>query len=365
MKSLLKYLTFTFVALGLVAALFFMALRFSPPLQDRVVARALQQIMSSQMQTSGKFGGDNLDVVFCGTASPMGGGERAQQCMAILAGDHFFIVDSGARSTAKAAAAGLPLGRLDGVLLTHFHSDHISSLGELHLQSWVQGRPGQLTVYGGPGVAQVVDGFNLAYGLDYGYRTAHHGEAIMPSQNAGLKPQSLSIPDTGSVEIFNEGGLVISAFKVLHEPVRPALGYRFDYHGRSVVISGDTSKTDAVVMAARDADVLIHEVLQPYLVNETSRALAEVGRPNLSQLIRDTLDYHTSPVEAADVANRANAGLLVFTHLAPNPANGLIERIFMRGVDGVRAAPTLISQDGMLIRLPIGSDDIDIQTKMR
>lgn len=361
MKSWLKYLTLTAGALAVVVALFFTALRLSPALQDRVVARALQQIMSSQMQSSTKFGGDNLDVIFCGTASPMGGGERAQQCIAVLAGEHFFIVDSGARSTAKAAAAGLPLGRLDGVLLTHFHSDHISSLGELHLQSWVQGRPSQLMVYGGPGVAQVVDGFNLAYGLDYGYRTAHHGETIMPSQNAGLKAQPFTVLDAGFVEIFNDGGLVISAFKVLHEPVQPALGYRFDYGGRSVVISGDTSKSEAVVRAAQDADVLIHEVLQPHLVNETSRALEDVGRPKLSQLIRDTLDYHTSPVEAADVANRANADLLVFTHLAPNPVNGLIERIFMRGVDEVRAAPTLIAQDGMFIRLPIESDEITIQ----
>jgi ribonuclease Z len=361
MKNWLKYSILTLAVFGLIAALFYTALRLSPALQDRVVARALNQIMSAQMQTNAFYGGDNLDVVFCGTASPMGGGDRAQQCIAVLAGDHFFIVDSGARSTTKAVAAGLPLGRLDGVLLTHFHSDHISSLGELQLQSWAQGRPSQLTVYGGPGVAQVVDGFNLAYGLDYGYRTAHHGEDIMPSQNAGLKAQSFTVSDEGLIEIYNDGGLVISAFKVPHDPVRPALGYRFDYRGRSVVISGDTSKSEAVVEAAQETDVLIHEVLQPHLVNETSRALEQVGRLKLGQLIRDTLDYHTSPIDAAEVANRANAELLVFTHLAPNPANGLIETIFMRGVDLVRTAPTVIAQDGMFIRLPIGGDDIQVQ----
>ncbi len=361
MKSSLRYLTLALIVLVILAALFFAALRLSPNLQDRVVARALNQIMTSQMQTGANYGGDNLDIVFCGTASPMGGGDRAQQCIAVLAGDRFFIVDSGARSTAKAAAAGLPLGRLDGVLLTHFHSDHISSLGELHLLSWAQGRPAQLKVYGGDGVAQVVDGFNLAYGLDYGYRTAHHGEAIMPSQNAGLKAHPFAVPDEGMVEVFNDGELVISAFKVLHEPVRPAIGYRFDYRGRSVVISGDTSKSEAVVAAARDTDILIHEVLQPNLVNATSRALEDAGRAQLGQLIRDTLDYHTSPVEAADIANRANANWLVFTHLAPNPANGLIEGIFMRGVDKVRTAPTLIAQDGMFIRLPVGGEIIEMR----
>ena len=167
---------------------------------------ALTRAVAQQMERSAAYGGDNLDLVFCGTASPMGNAGRAQQCMGVLAGDKFFIIDSGARSTAVAVNMALPVERLDGVLLTHFHSDHISSLGELHLASWARGRVGQLPLYGGPGVEWVATGFNMAYGLDYGYRTAHHGEAAMPSAHSGFVAQPFKVPTKGSKSFLMKTG---------------------------------------------------------------------------------------------------------------------------------------------------------------
>lgn len=321
-------------------------------LQDRLAKGALTRGVAQQMERSAAYGGDNLDLVFCGTASPMGNARRAQQCMGVLAGDKFFIIDSGARSTAVAVNMALPVERLDGVLLTHFHSDHISSLGELHLASWARGRVGQLPLYGGPGVEWVATGFNMAYGLDYGYRTAHHGEAAMPSAHSGFVAQPFKVPTKGSTVIFDEGGLKISAFSVPHPPIEPAVGFRFDYRGRSLVISGDTAYSDNLVAEAKNTEVLVHEVLQRDLVSMTSETLAEMGQENLGKIIYDTHDYHTSPVEAAKVANRANAKMLVFTHMAPSPASGLVERIFMRGVREIRKSGTIMADDGMHIRLP-------------
>lgn len=342
------------IGLGVIAGI---ALRSNHGLQDIFVERALSRLLAPQASQSMEFGGDNLDVVFCGTASPMGNSDRAQQCIAVLAGDRFFIVDSGARSTANVGAAALPVQRLDGVLLTHFHSDHISSLGELHLASWVRGRPGKMSVYGGPGVSQVVDGFNLAYGLDYQYRTAHHGEALMPAQNAGLQAISFMPPEQGMVTIYDQGGVVISAFSVPHAPVKPAVGYRFDYGGRSVVISGDTSKSVAVEEAARNADVLIHEVLDPHLVAITASVLKEAEQEGLAQVITDTLDYHTSPREVVETAEAAGVDMVVFTHFAPSPANQLVERFFTRDINTDGLQPVL-ADDGMWLRLPSGSSQI-------
>lgn len=352
-----------FAVVGVVVALPILgviALTNSTALQDRLTARAIDTAMAQQFSRSQAYGGDNLDIVFCGTASPMGASDRAQSCIAIMAGEQVVLIDSGARSAAKATAAALPLGDLSGIFLTHFHSDHIAALGEMHLQSWAQGRDGKLKVYGGPGVEQVVAGFNLAYGQDYVYRTEHHSEALMPSKNAGLEAQRFSIPESGMNEIYNEGGLKISAFKVPHEPVRPAVGYRLDYKGRSVVVSGDTSKSSAIVAASRGADVLIHEVLQPFLVNMTSQKLKAMGRENLGGIIFDTLDYHTSPVETAELANEAEVPLLVFTHFAPAPANGLVERFFLRGVTDIRPDGVVLADDGMHFRLPVGTDAIEI-----
>ena len=325
-----------FIALWVLWMVSMGLLAFSSTVQNFLVKQGLGRVLNNQAERAAAYGGDNLDIVFCGTASPMGNTERAQQCIAILAGDKFFIIDSGARSTAKATEAALPLGRLDGVLLTHFHSDHISSLGELHLASWVQGRAQKLPLYGGAGIEQIVDGFNMAYGQDYVYRTAHHGEAIMPSSAAGFVARQFEVPEIGANIIYQSGDLSIAAFKVLHDPVRPAVGYRIDYKDRAVVISGDTAKSEAVVFAADDADVLIHEVLQPELVRMTSDALIASNNAAVAQLVTDTLTYHTSPVEAADIANRANVDMLVFTHFAPVPANRLVRNIFRRGVKNVR-----------------------------
>lgn len=315
--------------------------------QNRLVKRALAARLAAPPAV---FGGDNLDIVFCGTASPMGGaGARgtAQSCVGVFIGDKFFLVDTGARSADKATELGFPMQRLDGVLLTHFHSDHIAALGEMHLASWVRGRPQKLAVYGGPGVSKVVDGFNMAYGQDYTYRTGHHGEDFVPSATAGLVSQTI----TEEGVFYEQDGVKITAVTVSHPPIEPAMAYRFDYKGRSVLISGDTVKDDNLIGAAQNVDVLIHEVLQPQLVETVVESLAENGQKKLSQIITDTLDYHTSPVEAAEAANEADAALLVFYHYAPVPQNAIMDRIYMRGIDDIRPEGVLAAQDGTHISI--------------
>ena len=198
----------------------------------------------------------------------------------------------------------------------------------MHLNSWVRGRPSKLDVYGGPGVAQVVDGFNLAYGQDYTYRTGHHGEDYVPSSKAGLVAKTIQADSV----IYDEDGIKITAITVYHPPIEPALAFRFDYKGRSVLISGDTVKDDNLIKAAQNVDVLIHEVIQRDLVDIFVQALRDNGQGNLGKIIEDTHEYHASPVEAAEAANQANADLLVYYHYAPVPQNAIMDRIFMRGL---------------------------------
>lgn len=327
----------------------------SESLQDRIVKRAVLARMATVVDN---YGGEKMDIVFCGTASPMGqapasGG--AQSCIAILVADKFFIIDTGAGSADMASRLGLPMGRLDAVLLTHFHSDHIAALGDMHLASWVRGREGKLPVYGGPGVRDVVGGFNMAYGPDFTYRTGHHGEEYVPSKHAGLVAQRI---DADGV-IYDADGLTITAITVSHPPIEPAMAFRFDYGGRSVLISGDTVKDDNLIRAAENVDVLIHEVLQRDLVNIFVDALKATGQAKLSKIIDDTLDYHTTPVEAAEAANAANAELLAFYHYAPVPQNALMRRYFLRGVHDIRPESALLATEGTHISLPANSPIIE------
>ena len=255
---------------------------------------------------------------------------------------------------------GVEGARIGGVLLTHFHSDHIGDLGEINMLTWVDGRVLPLRVFGPPGVDRVVAGLNETYALDSRYRNAHHGESFIPLSTSVMQAEVIEEPKYGEgpKKVLEIAGLTITAFPVRHDPVRPAYGYRFDYLGRSVVVSGDTAKTPTVIDAAKGADVLVHEAEAGHMVDKIGEIALEVGRPRIAQIMADIRDYHTSPVQAAEAANASGAKLLVLTHLVPPPPNAVAAGIFTRGVDTVRSEGWVLGEDGLLITLPGNSEDI-------
>lgn len=330
-------------ALGLTA----LATRL-PSVQDALFERALEKAIKGPKVNL--FDGDGLKVFFAGTGSPLPSAKRAQTSTAIIAGDHFFLVDAGTGSWENVQAAGIPGKRLAGVFLTHFHSDHIGDLSEVNLGSWVTGRQAPLAVYGPTGVDEVIAGENEAFALDSNYRTAHHGEEIAPTAGRGMR--AFAFEASAPVVVFNEGGLKVTAFPVKHDPVKPSVGYRFDYKGRSVVVSGDTAYSEILVAAAKGADVLIHEAQANHMVAKMQAATAKAGNMTTAKILGDIPSYHTSPEEAAKAANEASAGWLVLTHFTPAPDNPVAKRIFMRGVSKVRAKNVKMAEDRMIILLP-------------
>ena len=337
----------------LLSVVAYIAVLKRPDVQDYI----FENVVESRIKPSqNKFGGTNLDIVFCGTGSPLAPISVAQQCIAVFAGDDMFIFDTGARSATQANNLKLPLNRITGIYYTHYHSDHIGALGEMHLQSWVQGRKGKLNIYGGEGIREIAEGFNMAYSHDFIYRNDHHGDAIMPLKNAGIVPHIISV-DNSEQPVYSSRGLTITAFVVDHDPIEPAFGYKIEYQGRSVVISGDTTADTSIKFIARDADVLIHEVLDHEMVSKIAQMQKHFGRESLGDLLIDTLDYHTSPAEAADIANYAEVPLLVLTHFVPPNLNFLTEQIFLRNITPVRPMGTELAYDGMFIRLPTSSKD--------
>ena len=302
-----------------------------------------------------------LSVLLCGTGSPLPDPNRASGCALIAAGDRLYVVDVGLGSVRNLLLWHIPLEKIDGVFLTHFHSDHIAELGELRLQTWGAGRRTPLKVYGPPGVEDVVAGFNQAYSHDANYRTAHHGEKFLPREIVDMA--AVPIPMNGATAaVFNDNGLRVTAIKVHHEPVKPAYGYRFDFDDRSVTISGDTAYYEPLAVAARGSDVLVHEAQSNELVRILGAVMTNAGRTRPAKIMHDIPDYHTTPVEAARIANLAQAKLLVFTHINPPLPNFIAERAFLRGVSDVRPSGWLMGRDGILIRLPGHSDAIEETT---
>jgi ribonuclease Z len=315
---------------------------------ERQVARTLARARTDLLRSP------DLHVVLCGTGSPLADASRAAACTAVIAGGELILVDVGPGSWEVVDLANLPTAALSAVLLTHFHSDHIGDLGEATTQSWIAGRPRPLDVYGPPGTARVVEGFQEAYAADVGYRVAHHGDATLPRAAAGAVAHEIPIgaEPTADAVVFERGGLRVTMFRVDHAPIDPAVGYRFDYGGRADVVSGDTRKSPSVVQHARGADLLIHEALQPEMVLRVPRVAEGLGLTRVAKLAGDIVNYHTSPVEAADVARDAGVPHLVLTHLVPAPNNILTRRLFLRGVGDAYGGKVTLGVDGAEFTLP-------------
>jgi ribonuclease Z len=301
---------------------------------------------------------DGLHVALCGSGSPLPDPGRAGPCTLVIAGSRLFVVDTGEGSSRKLAAMGMPVGRIAGVFLTHFHSDHIDGLGPLMLLRWTGSsavRP--LPIHGPTGVEQVVAGFNAAYGLDNGYRTGHHGAKIVTPGGAGGTALPFAI-GTAPVVVLDDGGLRITAFPVNHDPVRPAVGYRFDYKGRAVVFSGDTAASASLNRAARGADLMVHEALQPAMVKAVTDVLVQRGQANVAQITRDIIGYHSTPEIAADSARAAGVRQLVLNHLVPPLPFRFAYPAFLGDAASHFGGPIIVGEDGMMFSLPAGSTAI-------
>jgi ribonuclease Z len=310
----------------------------------------------------GLFEANALRALVCGSASPLADPDRASACIAVFAGGRFYVVDTGLAVWENFALWRIPGDRVGAIFFTHFHSDHIADLGEFNLQTWAAGRQGPLRVFGPRGVERLVAGFSEAYALDSEYRTAHHGTEVMNPARGRMEaiPFDVVAGESAGTVVLEENGLVVRAFLVDHAPIKPAVGYRFDYQGRSVVVSGDTVRAESLVTASKGADVLFHEAQANFLVAILSEEAAAAGTTQYARILADIPSYHTSPVDAATIANDAGVKLLVLYHLTPPPPNRIVDLIFMRGVSDVRHEGVVLSRDGLLVTLPGGSDEIEI-----
>ncbi|MEQ9002276.1 MAG: MBL fold metallo-hydrolase [Pseudomonadales bacterium] len=312
--------------------------------QDFLLSRAV-----SMQAGGGEPPPDGLRVLVCGSAAPLPTQGREQGCLAVLTPDHYFIVDAGPGSANTIGLAGLPGERLNGVLLTHYHSDHIAAVPTINLTSWVAGRQGPLEVYGPPGVERIVNGFNEAYALDRQYRTAHHGEDFMPTEYGML--EAVEQP---AESVRQLGELTITSFAVDHSPIDPAVGYRFDYKGRSVVITGDTIVTDRLREVVDDADLLFSDALSLPIVQIMQEAAAARGQQRMAKVLFDIQDYHASVADVAELTRTSGVGMTALYHMVPGPRNALMEKIFEREIED----NMLLTRDGMWFTLPVGSDEV-------
>ena len=251
---------------------------------------------------------DSLKVVLLGTGpGPVVNLQQYGASTLVEAGGQRLLFDCGRGATLRLAQAGVPIGSITRVFLTHLHSDHLLALPDLLLTGWSAGRrAGPLTVWGPAGTRAMME--HLLEAFDFDIRMRRDVDERFPA--AGITVVSHDIIRDSVV--FAENGLTVTAFLVDHGVVQPAFGYRVDYRGRSVVLSGDTRVSENLIRHAQGADVLIHEVIDP----DALRARVDHPSPATIDAI---IAHHTSPAEAGTVFRRVAPRLAVYSH-APNTA---------------------------------------------
>lgn len=322
----------------------------------RLMERGLESRMGANVVAELE---DGLHLSLCGAGGPMPAPNASGPCVAVVAGDQLFVVDAGTDGPRNLMRMGYQPGTVQGVFLTHFHSDHIDGLGEMGTLRWAGGdSTTPLPVYGPAGVESVVEGFNAAYAQDFVYRHEHHGDLVAPMNAAGLKAAPFAKPPMGELALVYEGGgLRVEALAVDHSPVDPAVGYRFTYKGRALLITGDTVKLANIEQFARGVDLLVHEALAPNLVNMMHATAKKLGNGIMAKITADVLDYHASPVEAAETARAAGVGHLLYYHIVPPLVIPGQKTLFLDGADEIFPNYT-IGADGVSFTLPADSDEI-------
>lgn len=340
------------IGLGLlvvVAIVVAAAFLFQKQIGQIIVHRVARQVPGHEQLASLE---DGLHIGLCGTGSPMPNPRRAGPCNVVIAGKQVFVVDMGENGNRNLNQMGISAADVDALLLTHFHSDHIVGIGPLMLFHWTRGAStAPLPVHGPEGVEQVVAGFNAAYALDKTYRIAHHGENVVPSSGGGAEARPFAMVGEKAI-ILQGGGLTVTAFKVDHDPISPAVGYRFDYRARTVCISGDTAKSANLIAACAGADLIVHDALQPKLVKEIQAAFAAEGNASTAKIFGDIQDYHASPEQAAESAQATGAKMLVLSHLVPPLPLDYLYPAFLGDAANRFDGPIVVGEDGMLFSLP-------------
>jgi ribonuclease Z len=246
-----------------------------------------------------------IRVTLLGTGAPAPTMNRFGPSTLVEAGGRKFLFDAGRGVIQRLNQLQVRWGDIDGVFLTHLHSDHVVGFPDLWLTGWLvnPGRNRPVRVWGPEGTKNMTTHLEAAYEFDIRFRQSDDGAA---PDGATLLTQEVS-----EGVILRDGDLTITAFEVDHRPVSPALGFRIDYGGRSVVLSGDTRISENLIRHARGVDLLVHEVVVP-------ATFERAGVP--AQRVRAVAERHVTPQQAGEVFARVKPRLAVFSHIAQSSA---------------------------------------------
>lgn len=283
----------------------------------------------------------DFEVILLGTGSPPPFMHRFGPATLVRAGGRTFLFDAGRGATQRMWQKKIRFGQgLDVLFLTHLHSDHVVGIPDVWLTGWLGGPFGRrktpFVIMGPEGTAALGAGLMQAYAWDVKTRI----------EDQKLKPEGAEIraSDLTPGVVYDKDGVKVTAFATEHgKLIKPTLGYRIDFDGRSVVISGDTKYAPDLIAAAKGTDLLVHSI-----------GAARKELLDISPLWRRIMDHHITPEDAGRVFNETRPKMAVFSHVVA-ATNGKIKpvppQIMVNRTRKVYSGPLTMGKDLMVFEI--------------
>jgi len=285
-----------------------------------------------------------IRVTLLGTGTPVPAMNRFGPSILVEAAGQKFLFDAGRGAMQRLAQLKVSWQDVDGMFFTHLHSDHVVGFPDLWLTGWLvgPGRDRPLRVWGPRGTEKMMSKLEEAY--DFDIRIRLYDDRAAP--NGVL----LFVQDIDEGIALEKDGVRITAFEVDHSPVWPAFGYRIDYGGRSVVLSGDTRVSQNLIRHAMGVDVLVHEVASP-------ESFQRAGvRPERAKSV---IAHHVTPEQAGEVFAKTKPRLAVYSHIVQPDAG---EQDLIPPTRKNYAGPVQVGEDLMVIEV---GEKIDVRRSVR
>ena len=281
----------------------------------------------------------NFTVTLLGTSSPSPSIDRFGMSTLVEAGDTRLLFDCGRGAIQRLLQLGPDYPRVDRLFLTHLHSDHIVGIPDLWLTAWIMGRKKAFKVWGPDGTVSMMAHLEQAYQADIHIR--RDLDELLPQSGIDIVAEDI----TEGFE-YTLGDVRVVVFDVDHRPVKPAFGYRIEYDGKVVVLSGDTRPCENLVKYAQGADLLIHEIIAPQAFLKRATQMTEHHR-------QAVIEHHTTPRQAGEIFGRINPKLAVYSHVIGPPIPGY-EAEILDGTAETYSGAVAIGYD--LARIEVGDE---------
>lgn len=279
---------------------------------------------------------------------------RNQPANVLLVNDEPYVIDAGNGVARQLMLAGIGVHRVGKIFVTHHHDDHNADMGTLMGLAWSNGRVTPSDAYGPPGTEAMIEAYIDYFRPNAEVRLAFSGGKTDPATLFRGHDVAASGP------VYEDDNVKVTCVENIHYPNQGHHGsehhisfsYRFETPDSVIVFSGDTAASDELVTLAKDADVLVHEVINAERTAELfEKKFADQGRSpeEAKRVIAAVISIHTPLEDVGKIAQKAGVKTVVLNHFVPGADPGDTDEGWAAGVRKHFSGEIIVGRDLMEI----------------